>query len=804
MAIGVSATRRENDVFYAQVQLSGGAVDCVLEVNAATTDGTKLPACALKGDEEGEWYLLLPGFSVTQVVTLTARSAEGEQVEKLTQKLNPIATRLPSPTGAFKRRTHAPEQAPAARGTFGEWEIVIDRLVATRDSLDVCQGHAVLVRQGRSSVEGGVEVCALDARGQSVLPGAWTCLSDRITPSAIHGDFYERRIEFSVRVPSSVTMMVLWVNPQGGTSLPTGFACFGSRLMAGMRTVWKDGATSAHNDETYGEWFTSLHAATQAELSMQRASRGEGPLFSVVSVLHDATPEVLREMVDSMLEQSYERFELVLVNAAPDNRRLASAVRSVELADARVRCVPLAVDFGTAAATSEGIDASTGEFVCLLGEGDLFAPDALWCLAAELAVHPEADVLYTDEDRIEHGHHTKPRFKPSWDPDLLLGANYVGNLLAIRARLLHGLETMGRELDGAEGYNLLLSAIRSTREVRHIPRVLYHAQSHRGKKDKAGDTASFASGLLAVREYLAATGQRATVRASTRVPYGYELSYELPADAPLVSVIVVNRDGVAELTRCISALRDRTEYQNFEVVIVEHESVQSETFDYYRQLEEADPRVRTIFYQGEDASNMARLVNFGASRARGAYLVLLSPEVEVTDGAWMERLVSLCARDETGAVGARLLYADGTIAFTGGVLSPFGPVALDRYRLAGDCAQEPGALLHAVTLASGACLAVDAAAFRKVGGMSVSFAGSMNDADLCLRLIRRGYRVLIDPQVVLAYHRALLDDAIDEMSVEGLRAVGHLWDVWPYGNDVVDPTIGPNIDPHSAYHNLRL
>lgn len=802
MSIAIAGTRHVRDGLHVQIHLSGDATDYALTARAATQDGSELPVRVMRGEEEGDWLLSLAALQVTQVLTLTARSVDGETSEELTHKLNPLSVRIPSPVSMVRRRGAHAMQLAAAGGMLGEWEVAVDRLISTRDGIDVCHGHATLLSQGLATTEGDLRVSVLDARGQNVCPDSWVCLDDETTQLVGHPGFYERHIEFSLRVPAATSMFVVWVQPAEEGTLPCGFTCLGPRTAAGIRQVWKSMATSAAEDPAYDTWFNEVHAAHPMELAMQQdGAFSRQRLFSVVSVVRDATADQLRTMVDSLLEQSYEHFELVLVNSAPENRRLASAVRGLELADARVHCVPLGADFGMAAATSEGIDASVGDFVCLLREGDLLAPDALWSLAAALEANPHADILYTDEDCIEHGRHTAPRFKPDWDPDLILGTNYVGGLVALRASLLNEAETMDRALDGAQWYHLVLYASERARKVVHVPRVLYHAQ--RRPETAAVGTASLAAGLLALRRHLDEMQTHATARASARVQQGYEVTFPLGDEKPLVSVIIVNRDGVASLDRCLTSLRSKNDYEHYEVIIVEQGSVEAQTFEYYRKAEADDPRVHTIFYQGKDDCGWTTLVNFGVSRANGAYLLLLAPDVEATEPAWMGRLVSLCARGTTGAAGARLVRPDGTIASSGAFLSPDGPVWIDRYRLAADCAREDGALLHAVTMASGSCLMVDAQAFGKVGGMNTAFAGRYGDADLCLRLAQSGYRVVLDPQVTLACHRPLVCDDASELTSGDLRAIGGLWNSWPYGPTAVDPTVGPNVDPHTAYRALN-
>ena len=802
MTIDISATRRVDDGLYAQVRLSDSAEGCLLTAQATVSNGVAVPVRVLHGDREGEWLLALADLSVTQTVILSALSWDGSVIEERIQRLNPIATRLSPPMGLLRRRG-APEplSVPNARTALGEWDIWVDRLVATREDLDICHGHAVLIETEEQSLGGAVVVQILDARGREVSGNSWICLSDTVRPLDDHPGFHMRRIEFSLTLPSATPTLVVWVRPERESDLPTGFSCLGPRSTGIIRELWRTSTLNAEEDDGYDLWFSTKHAVEQAELSMQQDDSFDAHTsFSVVVVAHDASPEALHETVDSVLEQSYGHLELVLVNSAPNNQRLASVVREIELADARVHSVPLGADFGIAAATSEGIDAATGDFVCLLGENDLLAPDALWCLAAEMSAHPDTDMLYTDEDRIEHGRHVCPHFKPDWDPDLILGGDYVGSLLAVRTDLLRDMETMGRELDGAQSYHLTLAASRSARHIAHVPRVLYHA---RGDAARAGVAATGAARLVALRAHVAALDVNASVRASARMQQGFEVVYALPEEPPLVSVIVVNRDDTASLDRCLRALREHTAYENYEVVVVEHGSTKAETFEYYSRVEKKDPRVRTVFYQGEGSDNLARLINFGASRAAGTCLVLLAPDVEVREAGWMERLVSLCLREGTGAAGVRLVRTDETILHSGGFLSSHGPVVLDRYRAAADCTRIESGLLHTVTLASGCCLAIDAAVFREVGGMREEYPGRYGDADLCLRIACRGYRVVLDPQISAISHLPFLDDDAGRRTTSDLQAMGRLWESWPYGASSVDPLVGPNVSHLSAYRILR-
>lgn len=789
MGIEFGKVSRGAGVLWQALRLTDEAADGELSVRVQTQQGSPLPFALLAGEEENDWLLALPLLSVTMTITACASGEEGTAESEATRQLSPLTTRMRAAVSLERQPLAAAADAPLG----GTWRLEVDRLVRTPDGSDICQGRATCSGVDAASLAGAVRVSLLDGRGEPVSKAEWVCLGDETAPDARHTGLVTRQVDFSVRLPGSVASLVVWVQPVDAPGAGEGFLCLDAREMARLREAWRAQATPAYEDEAYDTWYQA-HRATTQELALQRAAQQPGaPLVSVVVAVRKATPERLREMAHAVLSQTYEQLELVLVCSGSMDRRLASAVRSLELADARVRTVPLAADFGSAAAASEGIDAALGEYVCLLLEEDLLAPDALYEVACVIAADPEVDLVYTDEDRIEGRRHVCPLLKRSWDPVLLRSVNYVGGLMVARKSLFDGLETMGPALDGAEGYRLALHAGNLARKVRHVPRVLYHARMRQGA---SAGVSGAAAPLAALRAQLAEEDAPCVARASSRLPMGYEVSCEVQGE-PLVSIVVPNRDGLQALERCVASILSLTAYSHYEIVVVEHGSVLPETFECYRRLEE-DPRVRCVFVQGEGSQDHARVLNFGASRAQGSHLVFLSPDTEVTEAGWLGQLLSLCQREGVGAVAPRLLLPDGTVDSCGEVLTPQGLVSVGRLRDRADGGPQGEALVpHAMTAASDSCLMVDLEAFRKVGGMAKAFPGRYGDADLCLRLWGRGQRVVLDPRVSLVMHR--IPTRADDKTVADVQAFGRLWQDWPFGADVVDPTSNANLDQASGY-----
>lgn len=792
MGIEFGRKRRADDLLWVTIRLTDEAADAVLSVSARTQDGNEIPTNAFHDVEEDEWRVCLPSLAVTQLLDAVATSQDGERIEERSLRINPFTTHLS--IGRRSGRAASDRQVGGA-ASIGQWSVRVDRLVRTSEHADICEGAAEIVDTDAEALEGAVRIRLLDAHGKGVELGAWTCLSDQTQSLPGYPGFVRRRVEFSLRVSADARAVIVWVQPEEAETLPVGFTSLGSRAMARLREAWRASTTSAAHDEGYDHWFHHDHQASATELAMQREARlGREPLVSVVLVVRQATSTQLRESVESVLDQTYGALELLLVCAGTIDRQLDATVRGLELADSRVRSVPLAADFGSAAAASEGIDATTGDFVCLLAEGDTLAPDALFCVARTIVEKGDADLVYTDEDRVARGRHAHPRFKPDFDLDFLLSSNYLGGLVVVRRNLLRELETMGHELDGAEGYYLALYAAGRARTAYHVPRVLLHVRDD-GRGQANGVSAS-AAHVAALKANLAELADHAEVRLSSRVPTGFEVDFDV-REEPLVSVIIANIDGTERLERCLSSLRALTSYENYEVVVVEHGSEDPQTFEYYRHAEESYERVRTVYCQGDHRLDLSYALNFGVSRAKGDYLLLLGRDTEVTDAGWMTRLLALCQRQGVGAAAPRLLWPDGTVESCGWALGPQGLVALDRHR----DAREEGhlgrsALMHGVSAASIACLMLDAVAYRAVGELTALLPAHYRDADLCLRLRGSGHRVVIDPQVTLVHHVPLVED--EGTSLAAMRALGRLWGEWPYDSSH-DPTGNANLDPASAY-----
>lgn len=516
-------------------------------------------------------------------------------------------------------------------------------------------------------------------------------------------------------------------------------------------------------DPYYPEWF-ARQRPTDYELSLQRsATLPVMPTFSLVVPLFRTPERLFSEMLESVLAQSYQRWELVLVNASPELEGLAALVARACERDERVRCVTLEGNLGIAENTNAGIAASTGEFVGFFDHDDLIEPNLLYEYARAVSERPETDVLYCDEDKIdEEGALSSPFFKGDFGIDDLRCYNVVCHLLCIRRSLLDQLEPSTPEFDGAQDHNLTFEAVERARAVTHVPHMLYHWRMTANSTAANADSKPYAAeaGMRAVRAHLARLGLRAEV-SPARYPFKYAVNYLPPEGDPLVSVIIPTSDHADVLETCVRSILEKTVYPNYEVLLVDNNSHERRTEACYERLaRDSGGRVRVERYPG--SFNFSAIVNLGAREARGDYLLLLNNDTEVITPEWMGRMVGLAAREDVGCVGVRLYYPDDTIQHAGVVIGGMGaghlfldfPRENHGYFNLADCQRD----LSAVTAA---CMMVRRDVFEDTGGFDERYAVAYNDVDFCLRLRERGLLVVYTPEVEL-YHYESLSRGADE------------------------------------------
>jgi GT2 family glycosyltransferase len=524
-------------------------------------------------------------------------------------------------------------------------------------------------------------------------------------------------------------------------------------------------------DKSYAERLL-LHGALTAE---DRATIGADigrmahrPRISVVMPAYQTPPALLVAAIESVRAQLYPHWELCIADdASPSGQIAATVARYAD--DPRIRFVRRARNGHISAATNSALALASGEWVALLDHDDLLDEAALYEVAVAIDEHPGVQVIYSDEDKVDdQGRRFAAYFKPDFDPDLLLAQNLVSHLGCYRRDLLLRLGGLREGFEGSQDHDLALRATAACgpRAVHHIPRVLYHW------RQQAAGRASFSEAMLerckaasrrAALDHLAAQGiAGAQVLGSARTVQWNRVVWPVPAPEPLVSIIIPTRDRADLLANCLEGVLHRTDWRNLEVIIVDNGSTEPATEALFARLAAEDGRVRVLSAAGP--FNYSSLNNTAARMAGGEVLLLLNNDIQVIERGWLRELVSHALRPEVGAVGARLLYADGRLQH-GGVVLGAGGIA-NHYQAQLD-RRDPGymglmALTRRVSAVTGACLALRAQVFREVGGLDEThLAVTFNDVDLCLRIRQRGYAIVWTPHAEL-FHLESASRGLDE------------------------------------------
>ena len=501
--------------------------------------------------------------------------------------------------------------------------------------------------------------------------------------------------------------------------------------------------------------FRKQAEPTAEELRRQREEAfPDGPLISVLVPLYRTPTPFLAAMIDSVLHQTYAGFELCLADGSADHGatrvRVEEVLKERNVSD-RVFYQELQENKGIAGNTNAALAMAHGNYLVLLDHDDVLAPNALYEMAKAIQENPEADFLYADEDKTDESGKTffDPHFKPDFNPDLLQSMNYICHPVCVKAQLADLVGGFDEELNGAQDHDFIFRCTEKAQKIVHIPKVLYHWRSHGGST--AGNAESkryaFEAGKRAIEAHLQRTGQKGEVIPGVDAGV-YHVSY-LRTVEPLVSVIIPNKDHVSDLKTCLESLFQQS-YTNIEVIIVENNSTEPETFEYYEELA-ADSRIRVVRY--EHPFNYSAVNNYGASFARGEYLLLLNNDVEWIAKDSLKEMVGYGLRPNTGIVGAKLLYGDNTIQHAGVIIGIGGmaghafqglPRDERSYMYRAWCTQDYSAV-------TAACLLIRASVYQEIGGFEEKLAVAFNDVDLCLRVREMGYQVVYNSEALL-YH----------------------------------------------------
>ena len=511
----------------------------------------------------------------------------------------------------------------------------------------------------------------------------------------------------------------------------------------------------------YRKWtrqFASLTPELRSAMAARVATMASPPLISVIVPTLKINPTWIGETIESVRNQIYPNWELWIPDDVSTFIEIRPILERYRTADSRIRVHPCEMGEDVGVNFNIALNLATGDYIALLNANDLLSDDALFWVAHEIGMHPDVDLLFSDEDKIgANGLRFDPYFKSAWNPALMLSQNAFGHLGTYRRRLVEEVGRFREAYHDSQDYDLVLRcAAKSTVDrIRHIPRILYHKRTLQALKAARVKPCTWTAGQAAIIAHLSQIGVRAGV--DRALENFYQVEYQMPQTAPMVSVLIPTTFSGETTARCLASVLTKSRYRNFEILLLAHSK-------HIRNAENnpklvgllADARVRVIRYEKEPF-NYSWVNNLGAGSAHGDVLCFLNDDVEVITEDWLERLIARVKLEGVGAVGPMLYYPSNRIQHAGVILGIGGVAAHPFTGMKRGSADHfgRGGLEQDYSCVTAACMLMRRELFDRIEGFDESFPVAFNDVDLCIRIRQTGARIIWTPSVEMYHHESL-------------------------------------------------
>lgn len=556
-----------------------------------------------------------------------------------------------------------------------------------------------------------------------------------------------------------------------------------------------------YNVHDYSAWLARYgdigHKLSEYQATCQAWK--QAPKIAVLMPVYNPTQSCLVEAIESVLAQVYPHWELCIADDASTEAYVAVVLQRYAAQDQRIKVMRRTENGHISKASNSALELVTADYVALMDHDDVLTPDALFWVAQTIIEHPDVQLIYSDEDKLtDQGQRYGAYFKPDWNPELLLSHNFICHLGVYRTQRVRSLGGFDPAFDGAQDYDLALrySAALASNEIQHIPRILYHWRATPGSTANGIHEKPYAEPLIrqAVEKSLAAKGVAAEVMAHPRLPGALRVRYKLPKELPLVSMIIPTRNGFSLLKRCVDSILDRTDYPNFEVIIIDNGS---DDWIVQRYLDYLKTDARITVLHDDSPFNYAALNNKAAALAKGELLALLNNDLEVINSDWLSEMVSIAVHPEVGAVGAKLYYPNDLIQHAGVIVGLGGVAGHSHKHFPRDNPGYCGRLwltqnLSAVTAA---CLLLRKSVFEQVQGLDAeNLKVAFNDVDFCLRIKEAGFWNVWTPYAELYHYESATRGYEDtpEKQARFTSEVEYMKQRWG-ASLLIDPAYNPNL-----------
>lgn len=560
------------------------------------------------------------------------------------------------------------------------------------------------------------------------------------------------------------------------------------------------------------------HYGTESFPSEEERKRQEETVFpnmvkiSILTPLWNTPENFLRDMIGSVQKQTYGNWELCLADGSDDAHAYVGEIcRELAGKDERIRYRKLEKNEGIAGNTNQCLTMATGEYIGLFDHDDMLHPCVLFEYVKAIN-EKNADYVYCDEATFKNGDINQMitmHFKPDYAIDNLRANNYICHFSVFSRKLLDGTELFRTKFDGSQDHDMILRLTDKAEHVVHVPKLLYYWRLHAGSVASGIEAKPYAieSARGAVADHLRKHGfEHFTITSTRAFETIFKITYEIIGD-PKISIIIPNKDHVEDLRRCVTSIIEKSTYDNYEIVIVENNSETKEIFSYYEELKN-NPSIKIVTFKG--AFNYSAVNNFGVGAATGDYVLLLNNDTQVITVNWLEELLMYAQREDVGAVGGKLYYADKTIQHAGVVigLGAHRTAGHTHYRQKRENLGYMGRLCYAqdVSAVTGACLMVKKKLYEEAGGLDEGFAVSLNDVDFCLKLRQLGYLNVFTPFAEL-YHYESVSRGLDTDGEKAARyneESARFREKWKVQLEAGDPYYNPNFTLDKSDFSLRV
>lgn len=564
----------------------------------------------------------------------------------------------------------------------------------------------------------------------------------------------------------------------------------------------------AATEDPYEQWILKNEpdAAGLKAMALESRSWNYRPMISILTPVFNTREDDLVRCIESVLSQTYGNWELCMADGESDRPYIKKIIEKYAAKDNRIKTAFLPMNLGIAGNSNEAVNIATGDYAALLDHDDMLAPFALHEVVRLLNEDPGLDFIYSDEDKVtEKGERRyEPFFKPDWSPDTFLSYNYICHFSVIRMPLVEKVEGFRVGFEGSQDYDLFLRVVQKTNKIRRIPKILYHWRAVSGSAASELTAKPYAmdSAKRAIKDHLNVQGVEAEV-VDGLFPTSYRVKYKIRPNQK-VSIIIPTRDNVHLLKQCVTSVIEKTDYEDYEIVIVDNQSQEKETIEYLDEIKERK-QIRVLPY--DKPFNFSAINNYAVKSTDADNLLFLNNDTEVISPGWLSAMLEFAQRENVGAVGAKLLYPDGTIQHAGVIVGIGG---VGNHAHLGFPRTSHGyfgrvSVIQNMSSVTAACMMLRKKVFLEVTGFDESISHAFNDQDLCMKIRERGYLIIYTPFAELYHHESASRGKEDtpEKLKRFWSEVALFKHRWKHILEAGDPYYNPNLTLESPDFKIR-